>query len=90
MKHNREQELLARLSLVQKLSLAEAMELLRISESTARRIFSRLEQEGKVIRTHGGIQSVNHAMASYSFEYGARTNIEQKTAIRKGKPKDLF
>ena len=74
MKHNREQELL---------SLAEAMELLRISESTARRIFSRLEQEGKVIRTHGGIQSVNHAMASYSFEYGARTNIEQKTAIGK-------
>ena len=83
MKQNREQALLARLSLVQKLSLAEAMELLSISESTARRIFSRLEQEGKVIRTHGGIQSVNHAMASYSFEHGARTNIEQKTAIGK-------
>ena len=83
MKQNREQELLARLALVQKISLSEAMELLNISESTARRMFTRLEQDGKVIRTHGGIQNVNHAMASYSFEHGARTNIEQKTAIGK-------
>lgn len=83
MKQNREQELLARLALVQKLSLSEAMELLEISESTARRMFTRLEQDGKVIRTHGGIQSINHAMAAYSFEYGARTNIEKKTAIGK-------
>lgn len=83
MKQNREQELLARLSLVQKLSLSEAMELLEISESTARRMFTRLEQDGKAIRTHGGIQSINHAKAAYSFEYGARTNIEKKTAIGK-------
>lgn len=40
MKQDREQELMTRLSIVQKLSLAEAMELLGISESTARRMFS--------------------------------------------------
>lgn len=83
MKQKREQELLARLSLVQKISLSEAMELLEISESTARRIFTKLEQDGKAIRTHGGVQSIGHAMAAYSFEYGIRTNIEKKTAIGK-------
>lgn len=81
MKQNREQELLARLSLVQKLSLSEAMELLQISESTARRLFARLEQEGRAIRTHGGVQCINHAIAAYSFEYGEKINIDKKTAI---------
>ena len=81
MNQNREQELMTRLSIVQKLTLAEAMELLRISESTARRMFAKLEKDGFAIRTHGGIQMVNNAMTLYSFEYGARTNIEKKTAI---------
>lgn len=81
MKQNREQELLARLSLVQKLSLSEAMELLQISESTARRLFARLEQDGRAIRVHGGVQSINRTLATYSFEDGAKTNIDKKTAI---------
>jgi len=80
-KQDREQELMTRLSIVQKLSLAEAMELLNISESTARRMFAKLEREGFAIRTHGGVQCVNHAMTLYSFEYGARTNIAKKTSI---------
>ena len=81
MKLDREHELISRLSIVQKISLSEAMEMLNISESTARRLFTKLEQDGKVIRTHGGIQSTNHSMAGYSFEYGAKLNIEKKTAI---------
>ena len=81
MKQNREQEILARLSLVQKLSLSEAMDLLQISESTARRIFARLEQDGRAIRTHGGLQSISHAIAAYSFEAGAKSNVEKKAAI---------
>ena len=81
MKQDREQELMTRLSIVQKLTLAEAMELLHISESTARRLFAKLEKDGFALRTHGGIQMVNHAMTLYSFEYGARTNMEKKTAI---------
>ena len=81
MKRNREQELLARLSLVQRLTLSEAMELLGISESTVRRMFAKLEQDGKAIRIHGGIQIKHHAMAAYSFEYGTQVNIEKKTAI---------
>lgn len=62
MKQEREQELMTRLSLVQKLSLSEAMELLNVSESTARRMFAKLERDGFAIRTHGGVQCVNHAM----------------------------
>lgn len=81
MKQNREQEILARLSLVQKLSLSEAMDLLQISESTARRLFARLEQDGRAIRTHGGLQSISHAIAAYSFEDGAKSNTEKKAAI---------
>ena len=89
MKQNREQELLARLSLVQRLTLGEAMDLLQISESTARRIFARLEQDGRAIRTHGGLQSINHAIAAYSFEDGAKSNIEKKAAIAREACKHL-
>lgn len=89
MKQNREKELLARLSLVQKLSLSEAMELLQISESTARRIFVRLEQDGRAIRTHGGLQSLTHAIAAYSFEDGAKTNVDKKEAIAREACKHL-
>ena len=83
MRQDREQALLTRLAIVQKLSLWEAMELLGISESTARRMFAKLEKEGYAIRTHGGIQAVSNAMTLYSFEQGVRTNIEKKTAIAK-------
>ena len=89
MKQEREQELMTRLSLVQKLSLSEAMELLNVSESTARRMFAKLERDGFAIRTHGGVQCVNHAMTLYSFEYGARTNISKKTAIAREASKFL-
>ena len=89
MKQNREQEILARLSLVQKLSLSEAMDLLQISESTARRLFARLEQDGRAIRTHGGLQSISHAIAAYSFEDGAKSNTEKKAAIAREACKHL-
>ena len=81
MKADREQELMTRLSVLHRLSLNDAMDLLDVSESTARRLFTKLEQSGVVIRTHGGIQAVNNATTIYSFEHGARTNIAHKTAI---------
>lgn len=81
MKSEREQELKTRLSVRQKLTLNEAMELLGISESTARRMFAKLEKDGVAIRTHGGIQSISNPLTMYSFEHGAKTNIEEKTAI---------
>lgn len=81
MRQDREKELISRLAVVQKLTLAEAMEMLSISESTARRLFARLEQEGHAIRVHGGIQTSGSVKTRYSFESGVRTNIHRKTAI---------
>ena len=81
MKQDREQQLKSRLSVVNKLTLGEAMELLDSSESTVRRMFSRLEKEGFAIRVHGGIQRLGNGLGDYSFEHVAQTNLEKKTAI---------
>lgn len=81
MKQDRLQALIGRLSIVRTLSLAEAVELLGVSESTARRMFAQLEQAGLAIRTHGGIRCVEQAPTTYSFEYGAKMNIDKKAAI---------
>ena len=63
MKKDRELELLARLAIVQRLSVADAVELLGVSESTARRIFAKLEKDGRAIRTHGGIRSIGNSIS---------------------------
>lgn len=81
MKQDRLQALISRLSIVRTLSLAEAMELMNVSESTARRMFSQLEHSGAAIRTHGGIRCVDQAPTAYSFEFGAKMNIERKALI---------
>ena len=73
--------LMARLSIVRTLSLAEAMELLHVSESTARRMFAQMERSGAAFRTHGGIRAAAQAPTAYSFEYGAKMNIDKKVAI---------
>lgn len=83
MKKGRELELLARLAIVQRLSVADAVELLGVSESTARRIFAKLEKDGRAIRTHGGIRSIGNSISYYSFDEVAKTNITQKAAIAK-------
>lgn len=81
MKQDRMSILMARLSIVRTLSLAEAMELLHVSESTARRMFTQMERAGAAIRTHGGIRAADQAPTVYSFEYGAKMNIDKKVAI---------
>lgn len=72
---------MSKLRLKGKLELAEVVEFLQISESTARRLFSRMEQEGKVIRVHGGIQIPGKSSLDYSFEQVVQTSIEEKNAI---------
>lgn len=81
MKNQREQNLMNRLRLEGKLDLAEVVDFLNISESTARRLFARLESEGKIIRVHGGIQLPGNMGLEYSFEQVARSRIEEKNAI---------
>lgn len=81
MKKDRECELRTRLVAKERITLNEAMEFLDVSESTVRRLFARLEENGVAIRTHGGIQNVSNTLTMYSFEHVARTNVEQKSAI---------
>ena len=76
-----QQKLLELLQTESKVSLREAMDYLGVSESTARRLFIRLESEGYGIRTHGGLQTQSHLLTKYSFDSGMHTNTEKKTAI---------
>lgn len=69
------------LSEYKKISVAEAMQLLDISESTVRRLFIRLEENGKVIRNHGGIQQLPDTFLDYSYEASAQQYSEQKRSI---------
>lgn len=80
---NNEQELLRLLYTKPKITLHDAMESLYISESTARRLFDKLEKNGLAIRTHGGIQRLGFSFNSYSFENREQLNIEKKTSIAK-------
>lgn len=81
MRDNREQELVNELRIKGKMELAEVMEWMKISESTARRLFARLEKEGKVIRVHGGIQLPGRFPAEYSFDRLAQSHLKEKSAI---------
>lgn len=81
MKEWQEQELMNRLRLKGRLDLSEAISFLGVSESTARRIFTQLEDSGKVIRVHGGIQPITQNLTEYSFELGKQHNMEEKKAI---------
>lgn len=81
MKNNYEQEVMNRLRMKGKLELGEVIEKLQISESTARRLFTRMEKEGKAIRVHGGIQLPGKNPAEYSFEQLVKNRLGEKEAI---------
>jgi len=81
MKKNYERELMNELRMKGKLELAEVVEMLQISESTARRLFTRMEQDGEIIRIHGGIQLPGKNPTEYSFERLIKNNLKEKEAI---------
>lgn len=72
------------LNIRKKITLTEAMELLNISESTARRLFGRLEKGGQCIRGYGSITLSKHNDSSaYKFENVESIRISQKEKIAK-------
>ena len=89
MKSNYEQELMSQLRIKGKLDLAEVMDMFKVSESTARRLFTKMEKEGKVIRIHGGIQLPSSPFSEYSFELLVNIKLKEKEAIA-GKACDLL
>ncbi len=64
-----------------RIGLKDAMALLNVSESTARRLFSKMENSGNVIRTHGGIQFIDRIPREYSYDLVEIQNVPEKKKI---------
>jgi DeoR/GlpR family transcriptional regulator of sugar metabolism len=64
-----------------RLSVEQVSSALHLSESTVRRLFSQLEHENKVIRTHGGVQLCTPGVFNYSYNQSERRRSEQKERI---------
>ena len=74
-------KLLEMLQLRKRLDVKTVAGSLGISEATARRFFGQLEEEGKVIRVHGGVQLAQQLGYDYSFRVQAAHHLDQKTLI---------
>lgn len=78
----REQQLLEQLGRRHTLTLSEAIALLGVSESTARRLFIRLESSGAAVRRYGGIQLLQDPpKADYLYEQVEGQYAAQKQEI---------
>lgn len=79
----REKDIMALLRVSGKVSVAEAMALLDVSESTVRRLFSKLEADGMAVRTYRGISinAVSGMRESYSFEKNELYRSNEKIMI---------
>lgn len=75
------QELLAYLKETPRISLGDAQRLLGLSESTVRRLFSRMESSGQALRVHGGLQMIVPAAAEYSYPSMEAQRLAQKKRI---------
>lgn len=82
-KQSRENYLLSMLEAKGRVTTEEAVELLNISEATARRMFSNLQKEGKVVRNYGGIQLAGHSANTYSFDLHEKEHQTEKLKIGK-------
>jgi len=74
---NRENKLLELLQTYRRLDIKQVSDWLEISDTTARRMCSRLERKNKVIRVHGGVQlSSEYSYINKEMEY-----LQEKVAI---------
>lgn len=78
-----EDELLALLEKNEKLTLHQAMSELGVSESTARRIFVRLEKSGCAIRSYGCLHYFPKDLKNYSYSVMESVFHKEKSAIGK-------
>ncbi len=76
-----EKILLKELQLSGHITLRDAMEKMSLSESTARRLFTRMEKKGWAIRTHGVISLPNGMYNYYNYAAAKDMHIEEKRSI---------
>lgn len=78
----REEALIEQLQHRKRMSIAEIQKDFDVSQSTARRLCAALADQGRAIRTVGGIQVVPEtAVLNYSYEVQATRSIAEKQAI---------
>ena len=75
--------LLKELQLCGHISLQDAMKKMSLSESTVRRLFTRMERKGLAIRTHGVISLPNGTYNFYNYATAKGLYLEEKRAIAK-------
>ena len=76
-------KLMEMLHIHERISTNEAVELLKISPASARRLFLHLENEGKLVRTYGGARIIENEPMEYRFENLERKNLQKKQEIAK-------
>jgi len=74
-------KLLESLQLNKRLDVMTVAEDLSISEATVRRLFAKLEEEGKVIRVHGWVQLAPKLGFDYSYRVSALHRKREKSII---------
>lgn len=74
-------KLLEMLRVHQRIDVKTATSALNISEATVRRLFAQLEEEGEVIRVHGGVQLAPQLGNDYSFRVSTLHRSEEKIRI---------
>ncbi len=72
--------LAAHLNMESRISLAQGMALLDVSETTVRRLFARMDEAGLALRVHGGIQSIGIQKANSGISEAQR----QKNMLKYG------
>lgn len=75
--------LLKEMQLSGSVNLQEAMSKLNISAATARRLFTRMEEKGYGIRSHGRISLPDSTYSFYSYEASEELYVKEKKEIAK-------
>lgn len=73
--------LLKELQLSGHISIRDAMEKMSLSESTARRLFTRMEEKGLAIRSHGAIGLPSSTYNYYHYDTSKSMHVEEKRTI---------
>ena len=74
-------KLLEMLHVNKRLDVKTVANALEISEATARRFFSQLEKQGKIIRVHGGVRMAHQLSYDYSYRVSIIHRQKEKALI---------
>ena len=79
--HTRKEQILNLLLADEEIKTEVLVRELRVSEATVRRTLNELQQDGKVIRTHGGVKLNRTRSFDYVFEQKFKKSVAEKRSI---------